>query len=123
MRLEDLIEKTGGCGKYQILLCIIVHSMKTVVCFSMLFMVFGAAKPDWWCTDDFNDLNVTFTTNMTQYKSCTAKNGTTPCKNFFFEESMKTTVTQVFLLTNLFAIGKAVYSLKAFLHNPCRMIV
>ncbi|XP_053392444.1 organic cation transporter protein-like [Mercenaria mercenaria] len=93
-RLEELIEKTGGCGRYQILLCLTVHSMKCIVCFSMLFMVFGAAKPDWWCVNDTDDSNVTLTTDMPQYKSCTASNGTSKCTKFFFDKSMKTIVTQ-----------------------------
>ncbi|XP_060576896.1 organic cation/carnitine transporter 2-like [Ruditapes philippinarum] len=94
LQLEDLLEQSGGCGRYQIILCFIVHSMKGIVCFSMLFMTFGAAKPDWWCVNDFDGLNVTYTTDMPQYKSCVAANGTSSCTKFIFDDSMSTIVTQ-----------------------------
>lgn len=30
---DDIIELAGGCGRFQVLLTFIVHSMKCVVCF------------------------------------------------------------------------------------------
>ncbi|XP_060567569.1 organic cation transporter protein-like [Ruditapes philippinarum] len=94
LQLEDLIEQTGGCGRYQILLCLTVHSMKCIVCFSLLFMAFGAARPNWWCVDDLDISNVTLTTDMPQYKSCTAFNSTSKCSKFVFDKSMETVATQ-----------------------------
>lgn len=112
MQLEDLIEQTGGCGRYQVILCIIVHSMKTVTCFSMLLMVFGAAKPDWWCANDLEDLNVTFTHDMPQYKSCTFNNGTSSCTKFVFDDSMKTVATQWDLVCDKAWVSSTITSLQ-----------
>ena len=33
MDIESLIQQTGGCGRYQIILSLTVHAMKSVVCF------------------------------------------------------------------------------------------
>ncbi|XP_052818480.1 solute carrier family 22 member 7-like [Mya arenaria] len=57
--IEELIEETGGCGRYQVLLSAIIHSCKCIVCFSMLFMVYGAAAPDWWCSEGIELENIT----------------------------------------------------------------
>ncbi|KAL4239284.1 hypothetical protein ACF0H5_000101 [Mactra antiquata] len=92
MKLENALKQTGGCGRYQILLTLIIHSMKCIVCFTMVFMVFGAAKSDWWCIEGLNEDNVTFTTDLPQYLSCTLFNSTQPCTKFYFDESKITTV-------------------------------
>ncbi|KAL4239283.1 hypothetical protein ACF0H5_000100 [Mactra antiquata] len=92
MKLENLLKQTGGCGRYQILLTLIVHSMKCIVCFTMVFMVFGAAKPDWWCIEGLDGENITFTTDLPQYKSCEVYNSTQTCTKFYFDESEMTTV-------------------------------
>lgn len=97
VQLEDLIEQTGGCGRYQVLLCFIVHSMKCIVCFSMVFMVFGAAAPNWWCIDEtvaFGNGSSELRTGGAGYKSCTGANETVACSKFIFEDSMQTLVTQ-----------------------------
>ena len=64
--------------------------------FSMVFMMYGAAKPDWWCADGLHS-NSSLTTNMSAYKSChvTFKNETRDCGNFVFAEGIKTVVTEV----------------------------
>ena len=72
--------------------------------FSMVFMMYGAAKPDWWCADGLHS-NSSLTTNMSAYKSChvTFKNETRDCGNFVFAEGIKTVVTEVcsFFMPNL----------------------
>ena len=101
LHLEDVIQDIGGCGRFQIILSVIIHSMKCIVCFTMVFMAFGAAVPDWWCMDEFLEQNSTAvptTTNITQYKSCTAFNGTKQCSSFFYADTMKTVVTEVCVL-------------------------
>ena len=98
VHLEDVIQDVGGCGRFQILLGFIVHSVKGVVCFTMVFMVFGAAVPDWWCVDDIVDQNITAIfgrRNISQYQSCTAFNGTKQCSSFLYADAMRTVVTEV----------------------------
>ena len=96
--LEDLIENVGGCGRFQIALSFIVHSMKCIVCFTMVAMVFGAAVPDWWCLDDVNERNVSdliSSQNTSQYKTCEPVNATKVCSKFRFADTMRTVVTEV----------------------------
>ena len=97
-QLEDIITDTGGCGKFQVLLSVIVHCMKCIVCFSLLFMVFGAAVPDWWCLDDMigeNITNIIGRRNISQYKSCKSGNETETCSTFAFDGTIRTVISEV----------------------------
>ena len=94
IHLEDLIKAAGGCGRYQIILAVIVHSMKCVVCFSTLFMVYGAVTPNWWCIEETLG---NLTTNDRVLKACTIGNGTS-CTKFKFENTANTIVTQVSMI-------------------------
>ena len=99
VHLEDVIKELGGCGRFQIILVFIIHTMKCVVCFTMVTMVFGAAVPDWWCMDDFIGQNVSDVIgkkNITQFQSCSSANGTKVCSNFLYADTMRTVVTEVF---------------------------
>ena len=99
--LEDIIKDIGGCGRFQIVLSTIVHSMKCIICFTMIFMIFGAAVPDWWCIDDLigqNTSDVIGNSTLSQYKSCTADNATKPCTKFLFDDEIRTIVTKVFII-------------------------
>ena len=77
--------------------------MKIIVCFSMLHMVFGAAKPDWWCVertlqDGAEGPISPLTTRSVGYKTCTIGNTTASCTKFVFDESeMRTVVSEVFV--------------------------
>ena len=85
--LEQLIEKCGGFGKFQLILVIILFASKGSVTWTMLMMMFAGAEPDWWCSEyKGNDTSVS-------YKSCDV-NGT-ECSNFRFDTSMVTVVSEV----------------------------
>lgn len=62
----------------------------------MLLMVFGAAKPDWWCAEGL-DPNIALATNMSSYKNChvTVENTTRQCTEFVFADDIRTVVTEV----------------------------
>ncbi|KAL4240148.1 hypothetical protein ACF0H5_000942 [Mactra antiquata] len=49
---DDIIEELGGCGPFQIRLSLIVHLIKTVVCFSVNTLVLFSATPNWFCAND-----------------------------------------------------------------------
>ena len=100
-QLEDVIKDIGGCGKFQTILSVIIHSMKCIVCFSMLAMVFCGAVPDWWCMDDLigqNFSDIIGNKSVPQYKSCQSGNGSQTCSAFLYDGSIKTVVTEVCLI-------------------------
>ena len=104
VHLEDIIQDLGGCGRFQIILTFIVHTMKGVVCFTMVAMTFGAAVPDWWCLDDLigkNTSDVLGNKSLPQFQSCSYGNGTKVCSIFLYADSMKTVVTEVGIFLSL----------------------
>ena len=111
LHLEDVIQSIGGCGRFQITLSVIVHSMKCILCFTMIFMVFGAAVPDWWCMDDMigqNASDVTWKHNVSSYKSCKSHNETETCSRFHYDDSMKTVITKV-RLTHICLVDPSIH--------------
>ncbi|WAQ96665.1 S22A5-like protein [Mya arenaria] len=49
--LEDIVRQTGGCGLYQWLLCLIVHTGKTISSWSLIAMTFIGQDPGFRCLD------------------------------------------------------------------------
>ena len=97
-QLEDVIKDIGGCGRFQCILSVIIHSMKCIVCFSMLAMVFCGAVPDWWCIDELPshyDGDIVGNRTLSHYKSCTTGNGSGTCTTFLYVGSISTVVTEV----------------------------
>jgi len=39
--LDDIIEQAGGCGRFQVLLTLIIHSTKCIVCFRYWFSFYS----------------------------------------------------------------------------------
>ncbi|KAL4239494.1 hypothetical protein ACF0H5_000309 [Mactra antiquata] len=93
-QLETYLKQSGGCGRYQILLAITIHSMKCLVNFSMLFFMFGSAVPDWWCTDDMPYKNITMSVHLPQYKTCYVGNSSSICQKIQFDDTMNTVVKE-----------------------------
>ena len=89
---DEVIHELGGCGRFQIRMSVLVHLMKTLVCWSLVSMVFVTASPEWWCGD--GDNNITDAVNNTLHKSCKTVNGT-PCSNYEFATDMRTIVGEV----------------------------
>jgi len=96
LEIEGLLEETGGCGRYQILLMTTVHLCKAILAFTNLFMVYGAAVPNWWCADDTQG-NVSMVRNESTLHQCEyVTNGTSrQCQTFVFDDSMSTVVSKV----------------------------
>ncbi|WAQ95459.1 S22A4-like protein [Mya arenaria] len=118
---DDILLQLGGCGLFQILLALIIQSMKTVICWGIGGNSFFAYVPKWRCTDvdDVMNIsstvsplttmaiNVTDTTNTTAYwnQQCQLPNGT-HCSNFEFESSMHTLVSEmVGMMVGSFVVG------------------
>ena len=117
VHLEDIIQDLGGCGRFQIILTFIVHTMKGVVCFTMVAMTFGAAVPDWWCLDDLigqNTSDVLGNKSLPQFQSCSYGNGTKVCSIFLYADSMKTVVTEVGIFLSLCFIIFFFFKKKSF---------
>ena len=107
---EEIIKELGGCGRYQIILGFVMHAMKTSVVWSMYTMIFAAATPKWWCSDDATSdvtsgLNFSYsvqnTSNATHelhsfslYKSCVNRNGDA-CRNIVYDYSIRTIYNEV----------------------------
>ena len=86
--LEDLLEKCGGFGKFQIILVLILFATKVSVTWTMLMMSFAGAEPDWWCNEYHgNDTSVSF-------KACTMTN-ITECSKFRYDDNMVTVMSEV----------------------------
>jgi hypothetical protein len=100
--LENLITECGGVGRFQIVMIVIANALKLPVAWSMNMMAFGAAVPDWWCSDDVIEQNSTndgadiMTPNHTAYQSCTAVNTSQACSSYVWgDRDMRTVVSEV----------------------------
>ncbi|XP_060552261.1 organic cation/carnitine transporter 2-like [Ruditapes philippinarum] len=98
---DAIIENLGGCGRFQIRMSIVVHLIKTIICFSFMGMIIISAAPPWWCTDgatgnDVKTCTVHENNTAVQYcqsKSCVNGNNS-KCQNFGFESSLNTIVNE-----------------------------
>ena len=61
---DDVINELGGCGRFQGRMAVLVHLMKTIVCWSLTSIIFVAAVPKWRC---LNDVMVGFDGNVSYY--------------------------------------------------------
>lgn len=90
---DDIIHELGGCGRFQIRMALIVHIMKTVICWSAMSMIFVTATPKWWCADDITGGNMTDNITTSTLKMCTTRNGS-KCTKFEFAQDMRTIVNE-----------------------------
>lgn len=101
MRPDRVIEELGGCGRFQIRMSIVVHVIKTVVCFSVFSTIIMSKTPTWSCIDDVIPQNSTSCiasrngseVNICPKKACTLANGTR-CSKFAFEGKLNTIVSE-----------------------------
>ena len=94
---DDVINELGGCGRFQVRMAVLVHLMKTIVCWSLTSMIFVSAVPKWRCLNDEmtgSDGNASYFNNITFGKSCTTGNGT-QCSSYEFSTEMRTIVSEV----------------------------
>ena len=99
---DDVIHELGGCGRFQVRMALLVHFMKTIVCWSLTSMIFVSAVPKWRCLDDdILDVSGNFE-NVTFAKSCSTGNGT-KCASYEFSTEMRTIVSEVRIVCYKFA--------------------
>ncbi|XP_052815175.1 solute carrier family 22 member 13-like isoform X1 [Mya arenaria] len=111
--IEELLNESGGCGRYQILLTLIIHFSKFIVCFTQLFMVFGGATPKWRCIEGMSE-NATLLTNGTDEESCyvTVNGVSKQCEVFSFNDDMNTAVSQFSLVCGREWISSTITSIQ-----------
>ncbi|XP_053385115.1 organic cation/carnitine transporter 2-like [Mercenaria mercenaria] len=97
---DEIIENLGGCGRFQVRMSVIVHLIKTIVCFTFMGMIIISATPPWWCQDGVKENILTCpgykNNTITQYcqsKSCLNGNKT-KCRAFGYDRSLKTIVSE-----------------------------
>ena len=95
-RLDQLISDIGGCGKFQITVTSLLHISKTIVTWSMLQMAFNGQAPEFLCADSLNE---SYSLTEEDFKNATldrcTTSGNSECKNFIFDGTMQTIVTEV----------------------------
>jgi len=115
---DSIIERLGGCGRFQKVLGVLSHVVKVPHAFAMYVTYVSIAVPKWHCADDdFSDVTrdnflgnasyVTFgynvtTTNLQESnstvfdarKSCTNKYGSL-CQRIVFDENLSSIVSEV----------------------------
>lgn len=100
---DKIIEDLGGCGRFQVRMSVVVHLIKTIVCFTFMGMVIISTTPLWWCEDDAIANNLTSclvehntsTRDFCLKKTCMI-NGTA-CRTVNFDSSLTTIVSEVSL--------------------------
>lgn len=110
---DDIITQLGGCGLFQILLSIIIQSMKLVVCWVMAGNSFFAFVPRWRCVEfdgslnsssitsqyagkaNTNGTNVDESVTLDKYWNEQCSIGEANCVKFEYEEDLHSLVSQV----------------------------
>ncbi|XP_060606511.1 solute carrier family 22 member 4-like [Ruditapes philippinarum] len=117
---EEILERIGGCGRFQVFLSVMSHLMKLPTVLTMYLMVISIATPEWRCMDDNGPSHVTAAFNTTflhvnstyanssdidyfgtanhskpynNIKACENRNGTR-CNNIVYSDEMKTIVSE-----------------------------
>ena len=98
---DKIIEDIGGCGRFQIRMTVVVHLIKTIVCFTFTGMILFTKTQTWWCEDNMAVNNMSSCIdikNGTSVDYCPRKtcavNGTT-CSRIKYDRSLTTVVTEV----------------------------
>ncbi|XP_062598101.1 solute carrier family 22 member 4-like [Saccostrea cucullata] len=107
--LENVLEETGGFGKFQVLLHGSILFSKVSITWSLLIMAFAGAAPDWWCvysntTDVHSTVNYSSISNTTMTspahdvflasKTCSPPINGSSCQAFVFDDSMRTIISE-----------------------------
>ncbi|XP_048746993.2 solute carrier family 22 member 4-like [Ostrea edulis] len=73
--LENVLQETGGFGKFQFLLHGSILFSKVSITWSLLIMAFAGAAPDWWCVYS-NATHVPAVSNYSAIEVATVKSAT-----------------------------------------------
>ena len=90
LHLGDIIDETGGIGRFQILIYVLIECFALSHAWSLLFMSYGSATPDFVCRNGWNE---TFTWSNTTDHCKMADDST--CSAWIFSEDMRTVVSEV----------------------------
>ncbi|XP_045160403.2 organic cation transporter-like protein [Mercenaria mercenaria] len=100
-RPDKIIEEIGGCGRYQIRMSVVVHLIKTNVCFSILSTIIMCSTPPWRCDDRIvldNRTSCMILQNGSEVNICPSKTcvltNDTKCSSFIFEGNLQTIVSE-----------------------------
>ena len=90
LHLGEIIKETGGLGRFQIYIVIFMEICSLGHSWSVLFMSFGAAVPDYFCDDGVNG-SVTMENTTDE---CFLADGI-KCSTWTFSRNMRTVVSEV----------------------------
>lgn len=90
LHLGNIIKETGDLGRFQIFILLFIEFAAFSHSWSLLFMSYGAAKPDYFCNNDLN--GTMLVKNVTD--QCTLADGT-KCSDWTFSQDMRTVVSEV----------------------------
>lgn len=57
--MDATLKSLGGCGRFQVLIGILVFTSELISPFSVMFMTFGMYNPGWKCMDNFTSASIT----------------------------------------------------------------
>lgn len=98
---DQILEELGGCGRYQTRMTVIVHLVKTIVCFAFSNLILSTKTPTWYCVSyDVSDnytacTNQVNTTELTCRKQQCSLINNTKCESFVYDNSLRTLVSEV----------------------------
>jgi hypothetical protein len=111
---DQIIQDIGGCGRFQVRMVVVVHLIKTVVCFAFSSMIIISAPTIWWCNDDLLTNNTTSCAvllnprNESALSYCHIKNcytaNNTECKSFGYDRRLTTVVGEVCILLSSYIV-------------------
>ena len=90
LHLGDIIDETGGLGRFQIMIYFLIELFALSHAWSLLFMSYGSATPDYVC---HSDLNQTLLWENTTDQCKMADDST--CSTWNFSQDMRTVVSEV----------------------------
>ena len=126
---EEIIERIGGCGRFQVFLSVMCHLMKLPTVLTMYLMMISIATPSWRCMDD--ELAPVFNTSLlygnstygnlsvmmysesnvsksySNFKNCRNRNGT-KCVNIVYDDEIKSIVSEVNILLKYIILNNMV---------------
>lgn len=100
--LENVVEETGGLGRFQFILITLVNLCKVPITWSVLMMMFGGATPDWWCGGSRNSslanensylVNGSKLLMTSTYQACNV-NSSLACDTRYFDPDMNTVISE-----------------------------
>ncbi|XP_045211659.2 organic cation transporter protein-like [Mercenaria mercenaria] len=119
MNPDQIIENIGGCGRYQIRMSVIVHLIKTIVCFGFSNLIISTKTPSWYCIEGNVTNSFISCTNLVNKSDLTCRkeecNGwmnKTKCENIVFDSDLKTLSSEFNLICDIDYIPSTISSIQ-----------